>query len=177
MSNYNLGKIYKITAENADEGDVYIGSTTQTLLRRFSQHKCYSKYNSIILFNKYGIDNCYIELIKVFSCDNKEALLREESKYIKDTKCVNKYIPFRTHHEWYLENQDRIKKKTLDRYYELKLQGVKRIVSEKSKQKTKETSQKKIECECGSFISKCCMKRHQETNKHLLQININKVID
>ena len=37
MPNYQNGKIYKIHSYQTD--DIYIGSTTNTLSRRFSEHK------------------------------------------------------------------------------------------------------------------------------------------
>ena len=38
--NYQNGKIYKITANvNEDEGDIYIGSTTQSLSKRMAEHR------------------------------------------------------------------------------------------------------------------------------------------
>ena len=48
MVNYNNGKIYKIVpiCEGADEGDVYIGSTTKEYLsQRMVQHRAdYNKW-------------------------------------------------------------------------------------------------------------------------------------
>ena len=39
MPDYSKGKIYMITANNADDGDVYIGSTCEKLYRRMGHHK------------------------------------------------------------------------------------------------------------------------------------------
>ena len=37
---YKNGKIYKITANiNEEEGDIYIGSTTQALSKRYEKHR------------------------------------------------------------------------------------------------------------------------------------------
>ena len=173
MPDYSLGKIYKITAKNADEGDVYFGSTCGTLHQRFYLHKYNKKYNSKILFNKYGIDNCYIELIKDFPCETKNELLTEEAKYIQEYKCVNKYTPLHTHHQWYLENADRIKEKSKIRYYELKKQGIKRILSEETKKKTSERQCQKITCECGSVVIKQCLIRHKLTQVHQKNLKVN----
>jgi len=140
---YIRGKIYLITTKNAIEGDVYIGSTIQNLSHRFGQHK--EKYRKQIgsngttttklLFTKYGIDNCYIELIKLFPCSSKKELLDEEAKYIKERKCVNRYIPNRTKKQYRIdtkeskveydrkyreENKEMLKKKKSEYYYKKK---------------------------------------------------------
>lgn len=94
MPDFSASKIYKIT--NNINSECYIGSTTQNLSWRFTQHK--SKYKtgrkdcskSTILFDKYGLDNCKIELIKEFPCNSKEELLFEERKHIQNDKnCMN----------------------------------------------------------------------------------------
>jgi len=100
MPDYSLGKIYKITAKNADEGDVYIGSTICRLCERLSKHKYLQSCSVKILIEKYGKDNIYIELIKDFPCETKQQLLREEGKYILETKCVNRQVAGRTQSEY-----------------------------------------------------------------------------
>jgi hypothetical protein len=41
MTDYSLGKIYKLTSSNTDL--CYIGSTTKTLQHRLAVHKCHYK--------------------------------------------------------------------------------------------------------------------------------------
>ena len=57
--------VYQIT--NKNNGKVYIGLTTQSLNRRWAQHKCYAKRNVITpLYNAmrfYGVESFYIEEI------------------------------------------------------------------------------------------------------------------
>ena len=65
---YSQAKIYKITNDFND--DVYIGSTRDTLIKRFSAHKSSSnniKKNSIALYksiNEFGFERFRIELIE-----------------------------------------------------------------------------------------------------------------
>ena len=107
MPDYSLGKIYKITTKNADEGDVYIGSTVCKLTERLAKHKHIDNCStSKLLINKYGKDNIYIELIKDFPCETKQQLLREEGKYILETKCVNRQVAGRTQSEYYEEHKE-----------------------------------------------------------------------
>ena len=91
MSNYLNGKIYKITDKNNTK--CYYGSTTRELVVRFSEHKNSKKNCSInILFDEFGIDNCRIELVIDFVCDNRKDLEKMEGYYIKNNECVNKRI-------------------------------------------------------------------------------------
>lgn len=93
---YENGKIYKIVG--GDEH--YIGSTTQRYVsQRFSQHvTMYHRYkktgkgfvSSFILFDKYGLDCCSIELLEHYSCESKRALEKKEFSYIQMSPCVNK---------------------------------------------------------------------------------------
>lgn len=112
MPDYSQGKIYKIyPILEHDEGDIYIGSTTRMLSERMSRHRtdfrrgafCKSK----IIFEKYGLENCKIELIENFSCLNTEELNRKEGEHQLINKCVNKNIAGRTKAEWYLANRDK----------------------------------------------------------------------
>ena len=98
MPDYSNGKIYKLVSDKTDM--IYIGSTTKKLYRRLSNHKK-GGCNSKILFKLGG--NIYIELIKLFPCDGKKELEKEEGEYIKKYKniCVNKCIPGRTRKEKY----------------------------------------------------------------------------
>ena len=109
MSNkYQNGKIYKIASNCGD--DIYIGSTREErLCQRMSKHHCgykiwqktdkSSKVTSYNIFDKYGFDNCYIELIELYPCLSKEELFKREGYYIRMLDCVNKVIPGRTKQE------------------------------------------------------------------------------
>jgi hypothetical protein len=84
MAKYSNGKVYKIEAINATEGDsdIYIGSTTKiSLLSRFESHrhdydgwklgcKNYGKMMSFDVFDRYGIDNCSILLLESYPCNS-----------------------------------------------------------------------------------------------------------
>ena len=99
MPDYSQGKIYIITANGAEEGDVYVGSTTDKLYNRLAKHKHRQSCNVKILIDKYGKDNIYIKLIKDYPCKTNEQLIDEECKYIRELKCVNKRIENNTKEE------------------------------------------------------------------------------
>jgi len=100
-------KIYKITPcdENADENDVYYGSTESLLSRRMSGHRNdYRRYKqgkrnrscaSFSLFDKYGLENCKIVLVEEIDLDaiTKNELKYKEADYIEQNKCVNVINP------------------------------------------------------------------------------------
>jgi hypothetical protein len=106
MPNYQNGKIYKLWSPQGEE--IYIGSTTQSLVVRKAEHKrldCCSK----ILFEKY--DDVRIELIEEYPCKNKSQLNRQEGHHIRNNECVNKNIAGRTTTEYYEDNKEHILEK------------------------------------------------------------------
>ena len=127
-----IGRIYKIYCPDNPE-EVYIGSTTATLNKRFIRHKSnykawkegkYAKTTCYDIFEKYSIEKCIIELIEEVQFEDKKELTKNEAKYIRDIDCVNKYIPDRTKAEWEKEysvkNRDLINAKRRQRYAENK---------------------------------------------------------
>ena len=127
MVNYSNGKIYKIEpVSGGEEGDVYIGSTTQPLSKRMVCHRSHykqwkegtrGKTNSFELFDKYGVESCQITLLETVESNSKEELLAKERYYIKSLDCVNKIVAGRTKPEYYIENKEQISKKS-KQYYE-----------------------------------------------------------
>lgn len=99
MPNYQEGKIYCIRSRDSD--DVYIGSTTQPLARRFASHKNTAKNGSGITSSSIVCSpSAYIELIEAFPCDTGEQLKRREGELIASMDCVNKVIAGRTKQEY-----------------------------------------------------------------------------
>ena len=116
MPDYSKGKIYKIICDETDR--CYIGSTVQSLTKRFQDHKYKhtswknGKSKSFIrsseMFEEHGRQNCSIELIENYPCDNKKELERREGYYIKNNNCYNKAIAGRTHKEYNEDNKLRL---------------------------------------------------------------------
>lgn len=88
---YEKSKIYKL---ECDDGYYYIGSTCDTLKRRFSNHK-HSRDSSPKnrYFNNIGWDKVRITLIEDFPCENKQQLNTRENTIICENKnnqfCLN----------------------------------------------------------------------------------------
>lgn len=145
------GKIYKVEPiNNGEDGDIYIGSTTGYLCKRFYIHKYNYRYNKnnyciFNLFNKYGIDNLKIVLIEEITYNNKRELLNREGFYIKSMNCINKNIP-RTREEYKLDNKDilneRLKQWQLENKEKISQQ--KKIYYQLNKDKIKEKRLNKI---------------------------------
>ncbi len=111
MPNYQTSKIYKIVSDNSDK--IYVGSTTQTLCKRFATHSAKfkgfleGKYHFITSFSVLQEGNCSIVLLEGFPCNNKDELFKKEREYIEKIDCVNKFKPGRSREEWrkdYYEN-------------------------------------------------------------------------
>jgi len=111
---YNNGKIYVI--RNHCNDMVYVGSTTQSLSKRFSCHKCNCKrlkYKLYDAMNELDIMNFYIELVEEYPCDNREQLCAREGYYIREFDSYNNgyngVLAGRSRREYYEDNREKIK--------------------------------------------------------------------
>ena len=110
---FENGKIYKVYSPQ-EEGLCYIGSTYLTLEERYQNHK--DHYKSWLkgkadfvtvykLFEKH--DDCVIEKIEDFPCNNEQELKHREGHYQRLIPCVNKKIEGRTREEYYQDNKQK----------------------------------------------------------------------
>ena len=108
MTDYSKAKIYKIYSDEVNS-QVYYGSTIRELQARTTAHRCdyrsYLKGDSgycycYVLFDKYGLKKCKIELIENYPCNDKSALLKREGEFIRRNECVNKNIAGRTREQY-----------------------------------------------------------------------------
>ena len=202
MPDYSRGKIYTIWDSNYTK--CYIGSTIQQLSKRMQEHRSSYKThvddthgcNSVFdLFDEFGVENCRIELLETFACNNKEELLAREGQCIRENECVNKRIAGRTGKQYYDDNRDRYlqyreeHRETQKEYdkdrYERKKDEIKErqkqyrkdnleYVREQEKKRYYENRQDKLQatytCECGQTIKHRSKWSHQKTLKHLQYI-------
>ena len=192
---YTKANIYKITNDYNDE--VYIGSTCDTLMKRFSGHKTTMNTKPerklYKLMHEIGFERFRIELIENCACDDKYQLRQREGYFIRQLGTLNEQIAGRDDKEYYNdtkeirleyakqyrereENKEHIKKsseeyreKNRDKLNEY-FKSYRQINKESIKEKTKE----KVNCECGCLISKGKLPRHRTTEKHikLMQTNV-----
>lgn len=96
MNKFLKAQIYTIRSYQTD--DIYIGSTTQLLCRRFADHKnnykryLAGKYNNVTSFKIIKYTDAYIELLEEFPCETKDQLHKREGELIRLHKCINKNI-------------------------------------------------------------------------------------
>lgn len=124
MVNYSNTKIYKIWSTQGPH--IYIGSTTKEYLSQRmdnhrSQYKCKTaKTTSKLIFEEYGVENCFIELLEAKDCKDKHESSQLEGHYIRTLDCVNKYIPGRTPKEYRETNKETISKNSKQFYVDNK---------------------------------------------------------
>ena len=92
---YQKGNIYMITDVAYQER--YYGSTIEPLTKIMIHHKhkffhldyedkpFFRSVNYI--FDKFGFENCKIELVENFPCNSKEELTKREGFYIQSNDC------------------------------------------------------------------------------------------
>ena len=161
--NYQNGKIYTIRSHQTDK--IYIGSTCSPLHKRFYQHKnCYKLYQQgkFCFLSSYEIvkyEDCYIELLEDYKCENKNQLMKREGELIRVHKsnCVNIKVENRTDKEYRDDNKEKINAR--HRQYNLKYfeqNKEKELIRIKkyqamNKDKIREYGKQKIVCICGSI--------------------------
>ena len=187
MVNYQNGKIYCLRSHQTD--DIYIGSTAEERLSaRMSKHRANynrwlnGKHNYISSYEILKYDDCYIELLEDYPCENKHQLCRKEGEYIRKMNCVNKLIAGRTIEECYKDNrQVRIE---YQKEY-IKNNKVKHDKYQKEYRSKDETKQYfkhyqktkgriKVKCECGIIVCKYSLPVHKKTKKHIDYMNSQK---
>lgn len=152
-----IGRVYKIC--NND-----VGSTTQCLSKRFSQHK--SKYTRWMdgkhancpamichSFEEHGVDAFHIELLEEIEFVDKCQLLQAENRYISELECVNKKLAFTG------MSKLECKKQYGNRYREA------------NRDKIHQKLNQKFNCDCGGKYTYVHKAAHMKTKKHIDYLN------
>ena len=180
MVNYANSKVYKIWSTQGDK--IYVGSTTKKYLsQRMDKHRSdYKRWKdgkdhmitSFKLFEEYGLENCFIELLETKECDSKDELLKIEGKYIRELECVNRCISGRSRKEqfqqYYKDNKEIISEKQ-KKYNEInkeKISEHRKQFTLDNKERLLEQAKQKIDCACGSIIRISDKARHNKSIKH-----------
>ena len=185
--NYKNSKVYKIWSPQGEK--IYIGSTTKELLcQRMTAHrkdyKGWKKTNnkfmsSFLLFEEYGLENCFIELLQEKVCNSKDELRQLEGKYIREQDCLNKRIAGQTKREYYEDNKE--DKKQYYEHNKEKISERQKLYRENNKEKISECQKQyrdnnkeilsqyqsqEYNCECGCKVTQKHKARHFKTIKH-----------
>lgn len=186
--NYQNNIIYKIQHKTIDEL-IYIGSTTN-FVKRKNHHKTscnnekYKGYNTkkyVMIRENGGWDMFDMVLVKKYPCnDYLEAFAEEENIRREMNANMNTFRCFRTQ-----EVEKECKRKKGKKYRETHKEEIserKKIYYETNKEelalknkqyyethkeKVDADKRKKVECECGCFISNRNLSTHKKTTKHL----------
>lgn len=115
---YAKTKIYQIN--NTINDEVYVGSTTNTLEQRLTQHRhrvskeCFLHLPLYSLMRELGTDKFYIELVEDYPCTSRLDQRVREGYYIRERGTLNQRIAGRDKSEYRHENIDRIKETRLE---------------------------------------------------------------
>ena len=187
MIDYQQGKIYTIRCKT-DNNLIYVGSTVNTLIRRWYNHKQDTdRRNSKInrTMKEMGIENFYIELYELYPCNSKIELEKREGEIIRLIGTLNEKVAGRDKHEYYIENLDKIKPNR-DKYYAENKEKIReqqhqyaienkenkkqydKEYREQNKKRIKERKSILMTCECGCEIRREGKASHLRTEKHKL---------
>ena len=184
MPNYQQGKIYTIRCRT-DNAMIYVGSTTQSLAKRWGGHKKISKeekQKNRLIYQTINDEwnNWYIELYELYPCDCRNELERKEGEIIRLIGNLNVCISGRTRQEYYADNKDKEKerhKKYCDENKDKKNEYYKKYYDENKDKKNEYgkiylyENNKIITCICGCNLIKNNLNRHLKTKRHLDLIN------
>ena len=139
--------IYKLTAGE----QFYIGSTTQDLRLRLSQHKHKRKG---LLRTITDWSTVSIKVIEEFECETKDDQYKKESEYItsflNDPCCLNRRRPVLT------EDQRKEPPKPRPLYKQQYWEAHKEVITASRRQE--------VVCDCGATVSKWNIARHKRSS-------------
>lgn len=167
------GSIYKIIHNQSNI--CYIGSTLNKLNYRWASHKAgYKKnknkeYGNISIykyFDKFGIENFKIILIKEYEIYDILQLHVYEQLWINKLKTINKidvFSPF---------NKKQYRKNYYNIHKDKKLEQSKLRYNEKKIEINNQKKENRITCYCGINLRKADLARHKKSNFHITFVKI-----
>lgn len=187
MPDYRKGKIYTLIDVKSNT-ILYVGSTCQTLNRRYAGHvvdmkrrghlKIYKKIAKL----KSGFA---IKLYKLYPCNTRNKLRKEEGRIVskllkKGIKLYNMVLPGRTTKQWEKTETGKLVHKrykqsdagkaSIKRYKQSdvgKAAAKRYKQSDAGKATAKKYRQKIIKCECGKYITQGNRYQHLKSKKHI----------
>jgi hypothetical protein len=169
---YLNGKIYKLVSNV--NGEVYFGSTIQSLKRRLSEHKSsYKTYlkgktNYVTSFKIIETGDYDIHLVETYVCLCRSQLESIERVYIEGYACINKCVVGRTHKESmkaYCE-KNREKQKVYSIEYYAKNKDKKKVYHKAYRENNRNRINQKFNCQCGGKYTSSNKLQHFKTQKH-----------
>jgi hypothetical protein len=160
MNDYSNGKIYKVTSPDYP-GEIYVGSTIQTLNQRWRVHKSSKTCLASRYFQGTGIDKWKIELICDYPCSSQEALHAEEQQWIDKLGAnLNQWRAYRT------PEQLRQQKREYDHRHRDQRRQQKKQRYQQNREAISQQKAERISCPCGTTVSRNHIASHRRTAKH-----------
>ena len=187
-----IGVVYKISNDVDDK--IYIGSTKQSLNKRWTDHKydCRTphrkKYNCDLYthIRLHGEDKFHIECLETYECEDLKALHAKEQEYYDNLKpAFNGQRPSRSHmtkkeidRERYIntkanqtEESKQHEKQRVKKWHTENKEKIKKYKAELFQKKKAALTEKhrlspQITCGCGSVFKQCNQSYHFKTKKH-----------
>lgn len=182
MPDYSKTVIYKITCNDPEVTDVYVGHTVNFYRRQYNHssvcnNKKSKRYNFLVyqtIRDNGGWLNWSMVEVEQFPCaDVYQAIAREGYWYKELNGTLNYCVPSRTKKEYNQDNREQINEK--QRQY---IQTNKEQIIEKKKQWYQDNreqilkkAKEKINCDCGSCHTKSGKLNHLKSKKHLDYLN------
>jgi len=172
MPDYSKGKIYTIRCYQ-DPTLIYVGSTVETLHKRWHGHKTQYKANKenvkfMEAINEHGIENFYIELYENYPSETKEQLNQREGEITREIGTLNKNISGRTNRLYIEEHKERLYE--INKGYRETHKAEKAETDKKYKENNKEVIKEKrtmlFTCECGKSFQRDGIARHSRSEFH-----------
>ena len=183
------GIIYKITCN--ETGDIYVGSTCQSLGMRISNHKSHYKLYQLnqkgcihASFPIMKINNFKSEILEAVNFDeDKKLLLLKEKEWMEKLNPINTKRPIVSQedrnklvNDYRKTDVGKLKKQELDKKYREgdkreELLEKKREWGKQNREKTKEVRSAIHECPCGGTYTLQHKSRHEKSAFHLKSFN------
>ena len=172
---YQHGKIYFIS--NDIDNLIYVGSTVQSLNKRFSDHKSASKRSPNIKLYKHfaelGIDHFEIILIKNYPCAGKLELEIEEERY---KILLNAQLNTRRAHRTAEQKKEQLNAEN-NKYYQKNRAKINLKKNEYYKNNRAKINERLFCKICGKSYTRSHKSRHCKSNHHqkCVQLNQSKI--
>ena len=98
MTKFANSKIYKLRSDNLPD-TCYIGSTTQTLEMRLSDHVRIAKHKNCASRQIIEAGDYHLDELEAFPCTSKLELRKREQFHMNNNVCCNKRRAFQTKEE------------------------------------------------------------------------------
>lgn len=179
MPDYQQGKIYTIRCRT-DDTMIYVGSTTQSLAKRWGGHKVHSreekqKNRLIYTIINNDWDNWHIELYESYPCSCREELCRKEGEVIRLIGNLNSKIEGRTQQEiseyakaYHQDHKQELSENKKEYYQNHKQEHLEKqkAYRQDHKQEISEYRKKILTCICGCNLTKHNLNKHLKSKKH-----------